>query len=62
MVQTLAVILALCVGAVAYILYDDYAYHSRLLADCMKDKKEYECYAMLKDNNQVIPVFIPTGR
>jgi deoxyhypusine synthase len=35
--------------------------HKRLMVECMKDRKEYECYSMLKQNTSstIIPVVAP---
>lgn len=53
----------LFLGGLGYITYRDTQHRVDLMAECMADgKKEYECYAMLKQETRVVPIPVVIGR
>lgn len=44
------------VTALVFMFRSDAAKEQRIMDQCMQDHKEYECVAMLKSNEEVVPV------
>lgn len=50
-------------AAVAVAIHHDIKENERLMAECMKDHKEYECASILEKPQQpVVPIIIPVIR
>ena len=49
----------LLIGGLIYCVHGIDKEHDRLMAECMKDHKEYECVSMLKSNTGTTVVPMP---
>lgn len=57
--KLLLAFLALIVGAVVFAANHDMEVAAAFMAECQKDRKEYECVAMWRaGNSDVVPVYI----
>ena len=58
----LVIICFIVVGSLVYYCFQLEQHKDQLMAECMKDHKEYECYSMLRTKSTTTVIPIPIGR